>query len=108
MFPDARVEACDTDAEAIEIARQNATANGIDNIGFRIGSVEDTTPSADLVCANLTADVILQILPSLIGVTCGKLILCGILETQIEQIMSALGEIEVEITQDGEWAAIIV
>ena len=107
MFPDARVDACDTDAEAIEIARDNAQANGVD-IEFRVGSVEDTTPSADLVCANLTADVILQILPALIGVTCGKLILCGILETQIEQIASVLGETEVEIAQDGEWAAIII
>lgn len=106
MFPDARVEACDTDAEAIEIARENAKANGIANIEFRVGSIEETTPSADLVCANLTADVILQILPALIGVTCGKLILSGILETQIEQIVTALGE--VEITQDGEWVAIVV
>ena len=107
MFPDARVDACDTDAEAIKIARENAKANGVD-VAFRVGSVGDTTPSADLVCANLTADVILQILPALIGVTCGKLILCGILEIQIEQIVTALGETEVEIAQDGEWAAIIV
>jgi ribosomal protein L11 methyltransferase len=112
MFPSARVEACDTDPDAIEIARENAYANGAgDQIEFRVGSVEATTPSADLVCANLTADVILQILPDLIGVMCGKLILSGILETQIEQIVSALGEraiSEVEITQDGEWVAIVV
>lgn len=107
MFPDARVEACDTDTEAIEIARENAVANGVgDTIEFRVGSVEETTPSADLVCANLTADVILQLLPALIGVTCGKLILSGILETQIEPIVTELGE--VEITQDGEWVAIVV
>lgn len=106
MFPDARVEACDTDAEAIEIARENAKANGVDNIEFRIGSIEETTPSADLVCANLSADVIFQILPALIGVTCGKLILSGILETQIDQIVTELGK--VEITQDGEWVAIVV
>lgn len=106
MFADARVEACDTDAEAIEIARQNAQANGVaETIEFLVGSVEETTPSADLVCANLTADVILQILPTLISVTCGKLILSGILETQIEQIVTELGE--VEIIQDGEWIAII-
>lgn len=105
MFPNARVDACDTDAEAIEIARENAAANDVE-IEFRIGSVEETTPSADLVCANLTADVILQILPALIGVTCGKLILSGILETQVEQIVNALPE--TEITQDGEWVAIVV
>ncbi|HEX2271529.1 MAG TPA: 50S ribosomal protein L11 methyltransferase, partial [Pyrinomonadaceae bacterium] len=107
MFPDARVQACDTDAEAIEIARTNAQANDV-NIEFRVGSVEETTPSADLVCANLTADVIQQILPTLLGVTCGKLILSGILETQIEPIVEALNRSEVEIEQDGEWIAIIV
>lgn len=109
MFPGARVEACDTDAEAIEIARENAAANGVANrIDFRVGSVDDTTPSADLVCANLTADVILKILPNLIGAACGKLILSGILETQTEPIVSALREFEVEITQAGEWVAIVV
>ena len=107
MFPDARIDACDTDPDAIEIARENARANGVDRIEFRVGSIEETTPSADLVCANLTADVILQIIPALIGVTCGKLILSGILETQIESVVSALNQSEVEIKQDGEWAAII-
>ncbi|HEU4432523.1 MAG TPA: 50S ribosomal protein L11 methyltransferase [Pyrinomonadaceae bacterium] len=108
MFPGARIDACDTDPHAIEIARDNARANGVgDQIEFRVGSVEETTPSADLVCANLTADVILQIMPALISVTCGKLILCGILETQIEQILGVLHD-EVEITQDGEWVAIVV
>ena len=109
MFPDARVEACDTDAEAIEIARENAKANGVgDLIEFRVGSIEDTTPSADLVCANLTADVILQIIPALISVSCRKLILCGILETQIDQIVGAVNLSEVEIKKDGEWAAVII
>lgn len=107
MFPDARIEACDTDAEAIDIARENAKANSAE-IEFRVGSIDDTTPSADLVCANLTADVIMQILPSLIGVTCGKLILSGILETQTEQILAVLPDSEIELRQDGEWVAIVV
>jgi ribosomal protein L11 methyltransferase len=105
MFPNARVDACDTDPDAIEIARENATANNV-HVEFRAGSVEETTPSADLVCANLTAGVILQLLPNLISLTCGKLILSGILETQLEQIVNALPE--TEITQDGEWVAIVV
>ena len=104
MFPNARIEAYDTDPEAIEIARANA---GTENIEFHVGSIGPTTRSADLVCANLTADVILQILPDLISVTCGTLILSGILETQITQIMGALPQVR-EITQDGEWIAIVV
>ena len=104
MFPNSRIEAYDTDPEAIEIARANA---GTENIEFHVGPIGPTTRSADLVCANLTADVILQILPELISVTCGTLILSGILETQITQIMGALPQVR-EITQDGEWIAIVV
>lgn len=112
LFPEARVEACDTDEMAVEIARENAAANGVlDQIDFRAGSVEESTPSADLVCANLTADVITQILPALVSLTCGKLILSGILETQVEMVRTGLhdnGIDDFEIEQDGEWVALIV
>jgi len=112
LFPEARIEACDTDEMAVAIARENATANGVlDQIDFHAGSVEESTASADLVCANLTADVITQILPALVGVACGKLILSGILETQVEMVQASLhdnGIDDFEIEQDGEWVALIV
>lgn len=112
LFSQARIEACDTDETAIAIARENAELNGVaEQINFRVGSVDDTTASADLVCANLTADVITQLLPALVGLTCGKLILSGILETQIEMVQASLHECgidEFEIAQDGEWVALIV
>ena len=112
LIPDARIEACDTDETAIAIARENAELNGVSrHIDFRAGSVDDSTASADLVCANLTADVISRMLPALVGLTCGKLILSGILETQIEMIRASLhgcGIDDFEITQDGEWIALIV
>ena len=78
---------------------------------FRVGSVDDSTASADLVCANLTADVIVRMLRTLVSLTCGKLILSGILETQIEMVQAALGDCgisDVEIEQDGEWVSLIV
>ena len=112
LSPEARIEACDTDEIAVAIARENAAANDVlDQIDFRVGSVEESTASADLVCANLTADVITQILPSLVSVACGKLILSGILETQVEMVQAGLhdnGIDEFEIEQDGEWVALIV
>ena len=112
LFPEARIEACDTDETAIAIARENAELNGVSHqINFRVGSVDDATASADLVCANLTADVITQMLPTLVGLTCGKLILSGILETQIDIVrasLHALGIDDFEISQDGEWIALIV
>ncbi len=112
LSPAARVEACDTDALAVEIALENARLNGVgERIEFRVGSVEETTPSASLVCANLTADVIVPLLPSLLGATCGRLVLSGILETQEEFVASRLGELgagEIKITREGEWVAMVI
>ena len=112
LFPEARIEACDTDGTAIAIARENAELNGVaKQINFWAGSIDDSTASADLVCANLTADVITSMMPALVGVTCGKLILSGILETQIDMVQAALHESgidEFEVVQDGEWIALII
>jgi ribosomal protein L11 methyltransferase len=112
LFPHAHIEACDTDEDAIAIAREKAALNGVlDQINFRAGSVDDSTASADLVCANLTADVIAQMISTLVGLSCGKLILSGILETQIEMVQAGLhacGVDEFEIAQDGEWVAVII
>jgi ribosomal protein L11 methyltransferase len=112
LAPSARVEACDTDPLAVSVAEENARLNGVaDRIGFRVGSVDEATASADLVCANLTADVILPLLPALVGATCGRLVLSGILDTQSPQVCARLIELGVsdyELTGDGEWVAITV
>ena len=112
LVPNAIVNACDTDGEAIKIARENARLNDADQITFRTGSIDDLTASADVVCANLTADVIEPLLPALLSVTCGRLILSGILETQVDVITASLRAHGVsnpwQRLQDGEWVALIV
>jgi ribosomal protein L11 methyltransferase len=111
--PHALIEACDTDADAIRIARENAELNGVaGRINFRVGTIEETTASASLVCANLTADIILPLLPALLSATCKRLVLSGILQTQTNLVLAQLLKFGVtqvcEIVNDGEWAAIIV
>lgn len=113
LFPGAPVEACDPDAEAVAIARENARLNNVsENITFRVGTVEETSASADCVCANLTADLIIELLPVLLDATCGRLILSGILIDQIGPVRSRLNELGIselcEIVSDGEWAATII
>jgi ribosomal protein L11 methyltransferase len=112
LHPAARVEACDTDPLAVEVAEENARLNGVaERIAFRVGSVEETTHAADLVCANLTADVILPLLPALLGVTCGRLVLSGILRTQAAEVharLSELGAADYELADEGEWVAITI
>lgn len=110
LSPTARIAACDTDPIAVDVARENAHLNGVgDRIEFREGSVGESAASADLVCANLTADVIIPLLPALIAATCRRLILSGILDVQAEAVLAALnahGVTRTEITRDGEWIAI--
>jgi len=112
LRPSARVEACDTDELAVSVAAENARLNGVaGRISFRVGSVDDATASADLVCANLTADVILPLLPALLGATCGRLVLSGILDTQAAQVCARLVELGApgyEVARDGEWVSITV
>jgi ribosomal protein L11 methyltransferase len=118
LFPQARVAACDTDSEAIEIASENARLNGVaERIDFRVGSVDESgrepvTASADFVCANLTADVISKLLPALVGASCGRLVLSGILDSQVDAIVEQLQELgnsgNLVMMQDGEWVALVV
>lgn len=112
LYVGARIEACDTDALAVEVAEENARLNGVGGrIKFWVGTIDVATASADVVCANLTADVILPLLPALLGATCGRLILSGILDTQAEQVRARLRELGVEqceVTCEGEWIAITI
>lgn len=111
LFSAARVEACDTDAQAIAIACENAKLNGVANIGFREGTVNESA-SADCVCANLTANVIIQLLPELLAATCARLILSGILDSQKEIVVTRLRELgfsaPLEVTSEDEWVCIVV
>ncbi len=112
LVPDARVEGRDIDEDAIRIAKENAQLNNVsEKITFIAASVDDQTASADLVCANLTAPVIVDLLPALFGVTCGSLVLSGILESQLDMIQTRLTELGAqarEIDQDGEWIALVI
>jgi ribosomal protein L11 methyltransferase len=112
LFPRAMVAAYDNDPEAIEIARENAVLNETRNIEFHSESIDETTASASLVCANLTAPVILQLLPPLVGASCGRLVISGVLDSQVELIEDALRALGindlVEIAHEGEWVAMIV
>lgn len=113
LFPEAIIDAYDTDAEAVAIAEENARLNEVcQRISFHVGSIQVSTASADVVCANLTADVIVGLMPLLLGATCGRLILSGILDTQLNEVVAALRSqgisTEPKVMQDGEWVAVLV
>ncbi|MBK9214119.1 MAG: 50S ribosomal protein L11 methyltransferase [Chloracidobacterium sp.] len=106
--------ACDTDADSVEIARDNAAINGVANqIRFFHGSIDRKTPPADLVCANLTLDVITPMLPLLLTAARHRLLLSGILAEQGSTITdqlnrSGITDLNFEIRRKSEWIAVIV
>ncbi|MBA2378771.1 MAG: 50S ribosomal protein L11 methyltransferase, partial [Blastocatellia bacterium] len=106
----AKIYAFDTDANSVAIARENAKLNGVDSsIELHEGTIEGLKTSFDLVCANLTLDVIIPILDDLIESTRETLILSGILGEQESEIVDELksrGYPDIEITRKGEWIAV--
>ena len=111
-MPVANILACDTDADSVRIAKENAVANGVEkSIVFTDGSIDDDTPRFDFVCANLTIDVIVPILPQLIAKSGSTLLLSGILAEQENLIVKELMKfqnVDFQIERSGEWISVTV
>ncbi len=106
-----KVVGCDTDFDAITIAEENAELNNTKNIEFYVGSISENTPEFDFICANLTADVIVPLLPLLIEKSKRILVLSGILKEQENLIVEELKKFEItnyKIETDGEWISVQV
>jgi len=108
-----QVDACDVDEEAIKVAQEVLSANGlIDHVKLSVGSADAMPRQYPLVIANILADKLLFIAKDLHAVTepGGTLVLSGILATEVLEFLrefsaqcpSTLVKKEV----DGEWAAL--
>jgi len=102
----------DTDFDSITIAGENAETNEVgDEIEFRVGSISEKDARYDFVCANITVDVIVPILPLLIEKSKRVLMLSGILKEQENIIVSELKNFDVKnpkIEFLGEWISVLI
>jgi len=107
----ASIFAVDTDEKAVEIAIENAAMNGVsDHIEFAARSISRDTPAFDFVCANLTADTILPLMPLLLEKARRILLLSGILKEQESSVVSQLERLgvgDVQIAQSEEWISVL-
>lgn len=106
-----KILACDVDLDSIKIARENAGLNDVSEIEFYVGSITEDSPKFDFVCANVTADIIVPILPLLVEKTQKILVLSGVLVEQKNLIADELNKFEItkfEVQTDGEWISILV
>ncbi|HTK38401.1 MAG TPA: 50S ribosomal protein L11 methyltransferase [Pyrinomonadaceae bacterium] len=103
--------AVDTDEKAVEIAIENAAMNGVsDHIEFAARSISRDAPLFDFVCANLTADTILPLMPLLLEKARRILLLSGILKEQESSVVSQLEKLGVnhlQIAGSDEWISIL-
>jgi len=107
------VYAGDSDSLAVAAARKNSVLNEVTNITFFEGDFfASFEGKVDIVVANIILPILKQLTPlaneHLNGG--GKLILSGILDTQIEEMTAALTKSGFEITQtlqEGEWIGLL-
>ncbi len=105
-----KILGCDTDEDSVKIAVENAEINNVDDFcEFFIGSINENSDEFDFVCANVTADVIIPMLPLLLAKSKKKLILSGILVEQKDLVLEALAKFGIanaKVETDGEWISV--
>ena len=114
LQPDSHIIAIDVDPVAVEVARENTSINRVTNQV----SVQERQPadlagrSFDVVVANLTADVIVDVMEELAACLKqhGSIILSGILNElsdDVERSARAVALKVIERQTSGEWSALV-
>lgn len=106
----ARVEAVDLDKVAVEVARENVALNGVsESVAVVHGNLGQVlTGQADIVVANIIADVIIRLLPELKKLLAagGEFLASGIIDVRADEVeaeLQAAGLEIVERTEDSGW-----
>ncbi len=110
-----QVIAVDIDELAVRTARDNAERNGVSGqVSVAQGNLLDNLAGgqADLIVANIIADVIIQLAPDAVAALKpgGKLVASGIIIDRVDEVRRALGDIGLAPEQDmteGEWVAMV-
>ena len=109
-----KVRAVEYDAMATETARQNVAVNGVGLIVevSRGDLLEGITGQADIIVANLIADLILKLAPALPAhlKPTGCFVGSGIIKERLPDVTNALaqqGLSVTRVTEAGEWAAVV-
>jgi ribosomal protein L11 methyltransferase len=107
------VRGCDREEASLETAAANAEANGVEMAIERIDVREGAPPVAPTVVANLTGNLLRDCARHLAGDgdRPGTLVCSGMLESEIDEVSSALAEIglgEARRLTDHDWGALLL
>lgn len=114
LEPNSRVLAIDVDPQAVEVARDNVAINGVSDL-IELSQLQPRDlagHSFDVVVANLTAEVIVELTRDLANCLVGNglLILSGILtefEGDVERALAADVFSVIDRREAGEWCALV-
>jgi ribosomal protein L11 methyltransferase len=100
------VVAVDNEQAAVEATRENAEANGVElDQVERLDVRTDPPPAARTVAANLVRPLLLQLADRL---DAERLILSGLLENEVDEVVSAFGRRERARLAEAGWAAVLL
>lgn len=111
-----RVAGFDNDAEAIRVSEENATLNGLaGRVEFFVGDLVTGLAGrqAELVLANIQADVLVRFTRELLGAVApgGQLVLSGILERELADVRAVFAAAapgwRVDARVMGEWSDVL-
>lgn len=112
-----RVAAFDNDPLAVDVSRENAALNGLaGRVDFYVGDLVTglAGQQAELVLANIQADVLMRFAQELLGAVAsgGALVLSGILATELAQVREAFVRLAPDWRVDtrvmGEWSDLVL
>ncbi len=96
LFGASQAVAIDNDPEVIDVVRENAERNGLlDRIAIGTTPIEDVRGEFAIVSANIQANVLIAMAPSLAARLCqdGELILSGVLAGQAAEVRAAFEQV---------------
>jgi ribosomal protein L11 methyltransferase len=100
------VTAVDNELAALDATRANAAANGLTLDAIeRLNLREQDPPAADTVAANLVRPLLLPLAGRIQG---RALILSGLLDGEVDEVVAAFGRREQRRLSEGGWAAVLL
>jgi ribosomal protein L11 methyltransferase len=107
----ARARGIDVDPDAVLVARENATRNGLAaRVDFDTAPLSDVKATYDVVVANIEARVLIPMATEIAARVRpgGLLILSGVLNEQKDEVLRAYGGCASDVRAAGEWVAVVI
>ena len=104
---------CDNDETVIDVCKENAEINGVNDISFELKTADMLTTKFDFVCANILHNILAEIMGDLKNIMKpqAKMVLSGILDEKKAVVIDAIKKHDLKIVEtlyQDQWIAFVV